>query len=298
MSQFARAVLILLAALFLFDVMGAIVKYLVRTYPAEELSVLRNLFGTIPSVLLLLASKDWHAAGRPIIIRQWKLGLGRGLFIAFAQISFYTSLGHLEFATATTIGFSTPLFITALAWPVLGERVGKWRWLAVLIGFAGIVWVMRPGSDVFSYYALLPLAAALGYASATILVRKFDTDVPSPTINLYTTVGALLASTIILLTSGRFMPILSAADWLWILAMGLCGGLAVVALVSAYRLTQPSKLSPFEYFGIVYSFILGWAIFGETPFGRLFPGVLLIIGGGLLIVWRERAIIPHQPLSR
>ena len=298
MSQFARAALILLAALFLFDVMGAIVKYLVRTYPAEELSVLRNLFGTIPAVLILLASKDWHAAGRPIIIRQWKLGLGRGLFITFAQICFYTSLGHLEFATATTIGFSTPLFITALAWPVLGERVGIWRWLAVLIGFAGIVWVMRPGSDVFSYYALLPLAAALGYATATILVRKFDTDVPSPTINLYTTVGALLGSAIILLISGRFLPIASAADWLWILAMGLCGGLAVIGLVSAYRLTQPSNLAPFEYFGIFYSFILGWAIFGETPFGRLFPGVLLIIGGGLLIVWRERSKNSRQSLSR
>jgi len=117
-------------------------------------------------------------------------------------------------------------------------------------------------------------------------------------VNLYTTVGALIGSTIILLMSGRFLPILSAADWLWILAMGICGGLAVVALVAAYRITQPSKLAPFEFFGIVYSFILGWAIFGETPFGRLFPGVLLIVSGGLLIVWRERLKFSQDQCSR
>lgn len=298
MSQFARAVLIILAALFLFDVMGAIVKYLVRTYPAEQLSVLRNLFGIIPSALLLLASKKWRAAGWPIIIRQWKLGLGRGVFITFAQISFYTSLKHLEFATATTIGFSAPLFITALSWPVLGQRVGKWRWAAVFIGFVGIMWVMRPGAVVFSPYALLPLAAAMGYAMAAVLTQKFDSDVPNAMINLYTALGAVVGSCIILFLSGRYVPVLSAADWLWILAMGLCGGLAVVGLVTAYRLTLPSNLAPFEFFGIAYSFILGWAIFGEAPFGRLFPGVLLIIGGGLLIVWRERMKLSPEPRRR
>lgn len=289
MSSFTRAALILLLALLLFDVMGAIVKRLVSTYPAEQLSLLRNLFGLIPSAVLLLLSKDWHRSGRPVKIRQWKLAFGRGLFLTFAQLCFYTSLAHLDFATATTIGFSSPLFITALTWPILRRRVGAWRWLAVLIGFAGIVWVMRPGSEVFSWYALLPLAAALGYGTSAVLIRLFDEDVPSPTINLYSTVGSLVGTAVVVIVLGRATMVASLADWMWILAMGLCGGLAVVALVAAYRLTQPSNLSPFEYFGIIFSFILGWIFFGEAPFGRLIPGVFLIVGGGLLIVWRERA---------
>ncbi|MFQ5623695.1 MAG: DMT family transporter [Paracoccaceae bacterium] len=286
---FAKAALILLFALFLFDVMGAIIKLLGNRYPPEQLSALRNFFGLIPSFVLIVSSREWHAAGRRVVIRQWRLGLARGIFIAFAQICFYTSLVHLEFATASTIGFATPLFITALTLPVLGNRVGLWRWLAVLVGFAGIVWVVRPGSDVFSWYALLPLAASMGYASAAVLVRLFDSDVPSTMINLYTTVGALVGSLVLVFSLGNLTPVLSAADWLWILAMGLCGGVAVISLISAYRLTVPSNLSPFEYFGIVFSFALGWVFFGEAPFGRLIPGVFLIVAGGLMIVWRENA---------
>ena len=80
----------------------------------------------------------------------------------------------------------------------------------------------------------------------------------------------------------------NATDWLWLLAMGLAGGLAAFFIVSAYRLAEPSSLSPFEYFAIPFSFALGWIFFAEAPFGRLFPGVILIVGGGLFIFLRER----------
>jgi drug/metabolite transporter (DMT)-like permease len=288
LPTFVQAVVIILSALFLFDIMGAIIKHLGGRYPAQQLSVLRNVFGLIPSIIVLLLSSEWHSAGRPMIIRNWKLGLFRGGIITFAQFSYYSALMHMEFATVNTLAFISPMFVTALSVPLLGLRVGKWRWIAVALGFVGVVWIMRPGSSVFTLYAILPLCAALFYAINSVTVRMFDTDVPTATINLYSTFGALVGSTILMSSTSGFIPVASTEDWMWIFAMGAVGGCAVLLLITAYRLTSPGNLAPFEYFGIPFSFAIGWYIFGEAPFDTLFPGALLIIGGGLLIVWRER----------
>ncbi len=288
--SFARAVLTLLAAIFLFDVMGAIIKHLGTTYPPQQLSMLRNLFGFIPSLILIASSRRWHAEGRPLAFRQWKTALARGAFITVAQYTFYLSLIHMEFATASTIAFAGPMFVTALSVPVLRHKVGLWRWLAVMVGFAGIVMVVRPGAGIFSWYALLPLVAALGYASSSVVVRLIDPDVSTPLINVYSQIGSFTGSLLLVITTSGFLPIVNPTDWLWILAMGMTGGCAVILIVSAYRSTQPSNLSPFEYFGIPFSFTLGWLFFAEAPFDRLLPGALFIVAGGLMILWRERRL--------
>ena len=290
LSPFAKAVSVILIAIFLFDIMGAIIKHLGERYPAQQLSMFRNLFGLIPSLGVLIYSRSWHEAGRPIIIRQWRLALIRGGIVALAQLCYYVSLIHMEFATASSIAFAGPLFVTALSIPVLGHQVGLWRWLAVLIGFAGIVLIMRPAGDSFNWYAILPLGAALGYAGTSVTARLFDETVPTATINLYSLVGALIGSTALVIATDGIVTVASVQDWLWLLVMGTAGGAAVFCLISAYRLTEPSSLSPFEYFGIPFSFFLGWIFFAEAPFARLFPGVFLIVGGGLLIVWREHSL--------
>ncbi|MGB1008330.1 MAG: DMT family transporter [Thiolinea sp.] len=287
-SQLMRAIMIILFAIFLFDVMGAIIKYLGNAYSSQQLAVMRNLFGIIPSLLVLWYTPAWHSAGRPLKIRQWKLGLFRGLLITIAQFCFYLALVSIEFATATTIAFAGPMFVTALSIPILGLKVGIWRWLAVFIGFAGIVMVVQPGSDAFSWYALLPLGAAFGYGAASVTARLFDDDVSTALVNMYSILAALFATTVLAWSTASLAPVVSLHDWLWLLAMGMCGGTAVFCLIYAYRLVEPSLLSPFEYFGIPFSFFLGWVFFAEAPFERLFPGVLLIVAAGLLIVWREQ----------
>lgn len=290
-SPFAKAIFFILVAVFLFNVMSAIIKHLDGRYPAQQLSAFRNLFGLIPAILLLLTSQDWHGAGRPLAIRQWKLAFLRGGFVAIAQFCLYLSLIHLELATASTVVFAGPLFVTALSVPVLGDRVGIWRWLAVFVGFAGIVLVIRPGSDVFTLYALLPLGAALCYSCAAVGVRLIDTAIPTATINLYSHVGALIGSTALVIATSGYTPVASYIDWLWIFAIGIVGGGAVLCINTAYRSAQPSSLSPFEYFGIPFSFVLGWIFFAEAPFEKLFPGVILIVGGGFLIIWQERRLL-------
>ncbi|MEO9574413.1 MAG: DMT family transporter [Tateyamaria sp.] len=282
------AIVLSLLALTLFDAMGLVIKHLSVTYTAAELSAWRNLFGIIPAVIALVLSRKWHNAGRRLRIRQWKLALMRGAVVTFAQLFFYMSLGLMAFATASTITYANALFMTALAVPLLGEKVGWVRWSAVLIGFVGVVLVMKPGSDAFTPVALLPLAAAAFYALVTVQARQMDDDVPSPLVNLYSSVAALFGAIILALAFGGFSPIASWSDLGWIAAMGAFGGTAVLLLVISYRMTEPSNLAPFSYFGIPLAFLLGWLFFGETPWDALFPGALLIAAGGLLIIWRER----------
>lgn len=287
-GQFARAVFFILLAILLFDLQAVIVKFMGDRYPVQQLAALRNIFGLIPSLAVLLLSREWHSRGRRIGIRQWRLGLARGLSIAIAQFCLYLSLTKMELATATTLTFIGPVLITMLAIPILGHRVGLWRWLAVLVGFAGVLLIMSPGSELFTPYSLLPLCASLGYSLSTVCVRLIDDQVPTALINMYASVGALGGALIILFSTTGYQTVASAADWGLLLAMGLVGGCAVLALISAYRLARPASLSPFEYFGIPFAFVLGWIFFAEAPFEKLIPGVFLIVAGGLLIAWRER----------
>ena len=292
-SSVGLAILVNLAGVFLLDLMGAIIKHLSSGpggYGAAELAAWRNLFAMIPALVVLWLSAEWHARGRRFRIRQWPLAWLRGGFVTMAQFLFYLSLARLEFATASTITFSMSLWIVVFSMPILGERVGPVRSLAAAIGFAGVIWVMQPGSEAFSLDALLPLGAAVGYALTSVTARLFDGDVPTALINLYSNTAALAGATALTLVTGGFSQVASAGDLAWLVAMGTFGGCGVLCLIISFRMTEPSNLAPFNYFGIPFAFALGWVFFDEAPFDRLFPGVILIVGGGLMIFWRERQL--------
>lgn len=293
----AVAIVISLVALLLFDCMGLVIKKLSGAYGAAELSAYRNIIGLLPSAVALWTSRAWHAGGRRVRIRQRRLASLRGVAVTIAQLCFYLSLGRMAFATTTTISYSTALFTTAFAVPLLAEKVGTVRWLAVLVGFVGVVMVIGPGREAFSWDALLPLAASVLYALTAVTARMIDGDVPSPLVNLYSSGVAAIGSTVLALVLGGFSPVEKASDLGWIAAMGLFGGSAVLCLVAAYRMTEPSNLAPFNYFGIPMAFVLGWVFFGEAPVDALFPGALFIVAGGLMIVWRERRLARSVPLA-
>ena len=282
------AVILSLIALTLFDGMGLIIKHLSNEYSAAELAAWRNLFGLLPTLAALWSSRAWRLGGQVLKIRQWKLALLRGAIVTFAQLFFYISLGLMAFATASTISYATALFTTALAIPILGERVGWVRWSAVLVGFLGVLMVMQPGAEGFSPYAFFPLAAAAFYALVGVTARLFDNEVPSAVVNLYSSFSSLVGAALIAYFWGGFRSVASTTDMGWIILMGGLGGTAVLLLVVSYRMTEQSNLAPFSYFGIPLSFVLGWLFFNEAPWITLFPGGILLAAGGLLIVWRER----------
>jgi len=290
MNRTSLAIVISLLALVLFDAMGLIIKRLSTDYGAAELSAYRNMFGLIPAAVALWWSHDWHAGGRKMGLRQWRLAVLRGVVLTLAQFAYYLSLGILAFATATTITYANALFVVVLSVFILRERIGLPRWSAVVVGFVGVVLVVGPGRDTFSSAALLPLIAAACYAFTTVTARLFDDGVPTPMINLYSSFIAACGALVLAAGTTGFSPLAHQTDIWWIAAMGAFGGSAVLLLITAVRMTEQSNLAPFSYFGIPIAFVLGWLFFGETPWHDLFPGALLIVLGGLVIIWRERRL--------
>ena len=148
--------------------------------------------------------------------------------------------------------------------------------------------VLKPFDASFSGYMIYPVIAALGYAISSLLVRLYPEDIPSASIQLTQQICTSLLAVICLYSFQTPMSLETGKDaWLFLL-MGVFGGTGVMCLVIAYRMSDPSSLSPFEYFGIPISFTLGWLFFSEAPFDDLFPGIAFIIFAGLVIIYRER----------
>ena len=286
-SNLLLAVLLSLSGLFLLDCMGIAIKYLRSDYPAAQLSVFRNLFGMIPCFIALYFSQDWHDNGKKFIIKQWRLGLFRGVFVSVAQLCLYTSYLYIPFALVATMEYTGPMMVTLLAIPLLGEKFGWYKSLAVLSGFVGILFIMEPWSENFNIIILLPILAALGYSLARVTALNFTIDTPTPLINLYGQVGTMVCSLLLVIIFNMWENFRNLYDILILLIMGLAGGTGTLLLIYGSRRAELSKIMPFDYIEIFFALILGWIFFREWPVDQLFPGAFFIIIGGIIIYLRQ-----------
>ena len=243
------AITVILIGILAFDMMGILVRMLGGSYPVLQIAALRNLFGVIPSLLLL-----WHARqlsslpnlNRP---RFHLINLVRATSVVMAQFCFYTALTKIEFATAAALGFSGPIFITALSVPLLGHHIGRWRWGAVFVGFIGVVTILSPLMTDFGYM-VLPVMAAFCYAVSSILVRFYPPDMPSATIQFGHQVATCLLASLALFLFVDPQPITGVADAGLFVIMGALGGMAFSALPFPIgspipAASRPSNISAF-----------------------------------------------------
>ena len=281
------AVILSLSGLFLLDCMGIAIKYLRNDYPAAQLSVFRNLFGMLPCFIALYFSQDWHNQGRKVAIKQWKLGLFRGVFVSVAQLCLYTSYLYIPFALVATMEYTGPMMVTLLAIPLLGEKFGWYKSLAVISGFIGILFIMEPWSEDFNIIILLPILAALGYSLARVTALNFTMDTPTPLINIYGQIGTMVCSLLLVLIFNIWENFKNIYDIFILLLMGIAGGTGTLLLIYGSRRAELSKIMPFDYIEIFFALILGWIFFREWPVDQLFPGALFIIIGGIIIYLRQ-----------
>ncbi len=273
---------ILLAVLF-FSIMDATAKWLGQDYQPVQIVFLRFVFGLLPVALFV-----WRGGGLSALrTRRPGLHALRALLIFFALFTFFSGLPRMPLADAIAFAFTAPLFVTALSVPVLGEPVGRRRWAAVLVGFAGALVMVQPGTSGFRFEALWILASALCFAFAMLLTRRMARSETNVAMLAYSTLGAGLLAL-------PLMPFLwktpAGGDiWLFVL-IGLVGGTAAYFIIVAYRNAPAALVAPFEYTALVWAAILGWIIWREQPQPMVWLGAAVIMLSGLYITHRETAL--------
>lgn len=255
-------------------------KALATRYHGLEITWFRFVVFVAILVPLVLATRG--PAG--LVSRRPKTQLARGLSLALASTFFILGLGAMPVPENTAIAFLGPLFVTALSIPLLGETVGVRRWAAALVGFCGVMLIVRPGSDAFQAAALLPISAAAIGAFGTIATRMMAADAPETTLAWTATVGFATLSLAVPLVWTT--PAL--ADLPFAFATGLFSTIGHVFVVLAYRRAPASLLAPFSYAQLPIAGLFSWLAFGALPGPWTVIGIAVIAVSGLYTAHRER----------
>ena len=263
--------------------MDAVAKWLGESYSVVQIVFFRTLFALPPVALLAWVSGGFHLL-RPVRLRVHLL---RGAIGGATIVLFFTALRYLPLATVWTIAFSAPLIVTALSRPLLGEPVGVRRWAAVLLGFAGVLVVIRPGTAEFAWAMLLPLGGALSYALLLMTARRFAGTETAPAMVLFNMLVPLVVASAV--TPAVWQP---PVGWAWagFVAAGLLGGSAMIFLTLGYRLAPAAVVAPFDYTALIWSVALGWWIWGDWPTPATWAGAALIVAAGLYVAYRETRV--------
>ncbi len=284
LSDRMTAVLLMCAAVTLFSCLDTAAKYLAsRTQiPTSEIVWMRFVGQALLMTVVL------GPAAIPELLRTRKLGLQiiRSFLMVTTTVCNFIAIQYLRLDQTVSIAFLAPLLVAALAGPLLGEWVGWRRMLAILVGFGGILIVVRPGfADVHWAFAISFLSM-LAYAFFMIVTRKLSTFDP-PLVTLF---YALLAGTILgaPIALAHWVWPADALQWLQILSLGAFGGLGHYLLILAYRLAPASSVSPFLYFQLLSMVALGYLVFGDVPDQWTLIGSGVVIASGLYLVHRER----------
>lgn len=258
----------------------ATAKFLGEGYHVVQLVFFRNFFGLL-FVLCLLAGAGGLASlrSRHPLLHLLRAGFGLG-----ATFAFFIGLQYMPLAEAFALTFTGPIFITVLSIPILGEKVGVRRWTAVLIGFVGVLIMLRPGSEALKVEALLPLTAALCYAFIMLLSRKLSQRETVISVLFWT---ALIGTA----ASGLALPFDWVAptprDWGLFVLLGLLGSLAMWFMTLAYRHAPAAVVAPFDYTILLWGLLLGWLVWHELPSPQIWPGAAILTACGLYITHRE-----------
>lgn len=256
-------------------------KWILASYSLEQFVFLRSIIGL--TIFLLLVRQ--FGGTNSLKTNRWSWHLLRTVLATGAMFGFFYGLAQMPLVDALTLGFTAPLMVTALSVPMLGEHVGWRRWTAVVIGFVGVLIILRPGRQDISPAHLAVLFAAFCYACLAITARKLSDTESSYSLSVYVVSGPMLISMTLLSDSGWQPPDLSG--WLLFLAAGTCSVIAWIGIIGGYRRASPAMLAPFEYTALIGGALAGYLIWNEVPDRWVVAGAAVIIASGLFVVYRE-----------
>lgn len=274
-----RGILWITAGTILFALTDVAVKALGRTFHPFELALFRYGVG-----LVMLAPVFVHMGVARLRTRRIGLHLTRLVLACTAQIGIFISVINLKLADATAISFSKPLFTTVVAVILLSEIVSARRWGATVVGFLGVVIMVRPGAGAIDPVALIAVASALTFAVANVLIRVMARTEPPNRILFWYHIGGLAIFTGPALWVWR-MP--AGLEWVMLAAVGVLTTLGMICFVRAYSVGEANALGPMEYVRLIYAGLFGWFLFSELPDLWTVLGGAIIVGSTLYIARDE-----------
>jgi drug/metabolite transporter (DMT)-like permease len=279
----ARGILLFLAAVMSFAVLDTIGKHLTGELHVVQIAWGRYIFHA--AFLAVLMPR--HGIIRPFrSARPW-FQIMRAALLAAVTLLFFTALSFLPLVETTAIAFVTPLFVTALAHFLLKEKVGVRRWSAVLVGFVGVLIVIRPGLGAIHWAAFIVIVMALLNALYHLATRMLaGIDSPPTTIFYSGIVGALALSIIV----PFFWRAPSLVGWIEMVVIGFLGGLGHYLLIRAYEYAPASAMAPYSYTQIVWITALGYGVFGDFPDRWTLIGTAIIVASGIYVFYREAVL--------
>ena len=281
-SQPLRGILLVVLATFLFASHDALSKYLAGFYPILWVVWARYLVHTLLMMVIFLPQSGLR------VLRTKRPGLQtlRALCLLGTSLLFTTALQYIPLAEATAVNFLAPLLVTALSLPLLGEKVTRGQWVAVLVSFVGVTVIIHPGGELFKPAVLLPFCSALCFCFYQLLTRKLS-GIDSPTTSNFFT--GLLNTLVMSAVVPMFWQTPSLIHGLMAVALGTFGMTAHLFLTQAFRHAPPAMLAPFSYCQIVFAGILGLVLFGHSPDIAGLVGIALICLSGLGAAWLQRS---------
>ena len=271
---------------------SAVAKFLVAAYPAGQILFVRALF--IYGIIALLVWRDGGPA--TLRIRNYRGQTARALCLATSTYLMVVSVGLLPLGDVFAINHASPLILTAFAALFLGEGVGWRRWTAILVGFAGILIMLRPTPATFQWAVLVPLLVAFLSATRDVITRHITNTESSTAILAYTTTIVMLAglaSSVV----GDWRPVPLADLYIFALA-ALFQGTAHFLMIETFRLAEAKIVAPFKYSSILWAVFLGYLIWNDLPDAWIACGGSLVVGSGLYILHRERRRQARAPQHR
>lgn len=283
-QDIGRGIAFAVLAFALFSASDAIVKWLAEAgYSVVQLSAAFALFALLP-----VAWPVVRAGGLRMLRARRPLWVGvRAMLLAADTVCAYFAFGTLPLAEAYAIFFGTPMLVTALSVPILGEKVGWQRWSAVLVGFAGVLVVLRPGFAELGAGHAAAIGTMVFFSLSLLVLRRIGNEETSVAMITWV-LFALFIVTAPFVPSVFVLP--GAFDLLLMVAGGLLAGAAHLALVEAFRAAPASMVAPFHYSQMIWAVLLGLLIFNELPDRWVTLGAVIITASGLFILWRERAV--------
>jgi S-adenosylmethionine uptake transporter len=292
-------ILFVLSAMTFLSLQDLIIKFLSGDYPLHEIIFIRSFIAIFLAVLFARMEGGF----RLLLTKRIGLHLARGLLLVVTNVTYFLALAGMPLADAVAVFFVAPLFITILAAILLSEQVGPNRWFAVGLGLLGVIVMLKPGSSVFQWIAILPVIAAFTYALMVIITRRMSATDNASAMSFWTQLMFFCVSSVFGLIagdghlSGNGHPSLEflLRAWMWpdqrdlllFIACGTLLGTAGYLMSRAYLAAEANLVAPFEYVALPMAVLWGYLMWGDIPEPVSWIGMSMIIGGGLIVYYRE-----------